>query len=55
MEEKIQMFIYKIEAIVGIEKQSVKKLEGIVDTQDNLTAQQKNVLKKIISELKEIQ
>ncbi len=55
MEEQIKMFIYKIEAIVGIVKQSVKKLEGIVDTQDNLTAQQKNVLKKIISELKEIQ
>ena len=54
MEGQIQMFIYRIEAIVGRVKNVVVELEKL-ESAHNLTDKQKEDLKKEINLLKEIQ
>ena len=54
MEGQMQMFIYRIEAIVGRVKNVVVELEKL-ESAHNLTDKQKEDLKKEINLLKEIQ
>jgi len=55
MEEQIKLYEFRIEAIINRVSESIDKLEELQSSSGNMSYDQDKLLKKIISDLKEIQ